>query len=510
MRIGTRGRIISRLKRKLEVLLVGTSLVFFFFFFLILSFVSSISGPSLFHFASSMLPLVKRVVLAVLGPAVFLYQLLNRVFWLGLNERSVIGLPVNFFINFLPVFIWLLIFKNAGLIPKDIRPTIHVALAHRVEQVMFDVWENPLLSLLSLVAITLAAWVLYAKVYLTKRESDSSLETSSSSLLLLLLPSSLFSDEDLEMVDYENPKAAPSDPSVPANFQDHPKIGLLPYIPKFTQHDAVENATSINRRLKRHMNERKAPSPFNCWPMAPPALLAASWLLLNLDESLAQPITETKDTVAWFSYVIGHFCVPLFTAIWLYVFHPPGALKCFGFALGAQNIAGVLTHLLFPTAPPWFIHKFGDDAEASYDTLGYAAGLTRAKFSTGTHLVNNGFHKSPIVFGAVPSLHSAMAVICFFFVCYYSRWVFAKALLLAFVFCQWWATIYLDHHWRIDLFVGLGYAIASYTVFSKWLMPRVDQEFAQARLHYDFNRGSTMGMRVFRNTKLQNFFDPMA
>lgn len=33
MRIGTRGRIISRLKRKLEVLLVGTSLVFFFFFF---------------------------------------------------------------------------------------------------------------------------------------------------------------------------------------------------------------------------------------------------------------------------------------------------------------------------------------------------------------------------------------------------------------------------------------------------------------------------------------------
>lgn len=37
MRIGTRGRIISRLKRKLEVLLVGTSLVFFFFFFFILS-----------------------------------------------------------------------------------------------------------------------------------------------------------------------------------------------------------------------------------------------------------------------------------------------------------------------------------------------------------------------------------------------------------------------------------------------------------------------------------------
>ncbi|QEL57992.1 hypothetical protein CJJ09_000022 [Candidozyma auris] len=309
------------------------------------------------------------------------------------------------------------------------------------------------------------------------------------------------------MVDYENPKAAPSDPSVPANFQEHPKIGSLPYIPKFTQHDAVENATSINRRLKRHMNERKAPSPFNCWPMAPPALLAASWLLLNLDESLAQSITETKDTIAWFSYVIGHFCVPLFTAIWLYVFHPPGALKCFGFALGAQNIAGVLTHLSFPTAPPWFIHKFGDDAEASYDTLGYAAGLTRAKFSTGTHLVNNGFHKAPLCLAPCPhctrpwrsSASSSCATI---------RGGFRQSTPSSICILPVVGHHLLGPPLAHRPFVGLGYAIASYTVFSKWLMPRVDQEFAQARLHYDFNRGSTMGMRVFRNTSYRTFSTP--
>lgn len=453
-----------------------------------------------------MIPLVKRAALGALAPLVFVVQFFIRVFWLGLNERSVFTMPLNFFINFSPVFIWLLIFKNAGLIPKEIRPPIHVSLAHHVENVLFDVWANPVSSLVGLAAITVSAWLLYVKVY---QESPSDDLDRLERQLLSLTPS-LFSDEDLEMVDYETPKAQFGEAFVPPDFQDHPKIGSLPYLPKFTQHDAVENATAINRKLKRHMAERGAPSPFNCWPMVPPALLGASWLLLNLDASLASNITETKDTIAWFSYVIGHFCVPLFTAIWLYVFHAPGALKCFGFALGAQNIAGVLTHLVFPNAPPWFIHKFGDDAHADYDTLGYAAGLTRAKFSTGTHLVNDGFHKSPIVFGAVPSLHSAMAVICFFFVCYYSRWIFAKALLFAFVFCQWWATIYLDHHWRIDLFVGLLYAIASYTVFYKWLMPRVDLEFAQARLHYDFNRGSTMGMRVFRNTKFQNFFDPMA
>lgn len=446
-----------------------------------------------------MLPQLRRILLAVMAPFVVVLQFLIRVFWLGLNERSIVAFPINFAINFSPVFVWLLIFKNAGLIPKDIRPPIHVSLAHKVEMAMFDVWNRPWSSLASLAAISAAAWLLYTSLY-QEKPTDYSLDC-----LLLALLTLFSSSEDFEMDDYESPK---TQAFVPPDFQDHPRFGQFPFLPRLSQQDAVANATAINRRIQRHADT--AFRPFNCWTLAPPALLAASWLLLNLDASLAMPITEPKDVLAWFSYVIGHFCVPLFTAIWLYVFHAPGALKCFGFALGAQNIAGVLTHLAFPNAPPWFIHKFGDDAPADYDTLGYAAGLTRAKFSIGTHLVNNGFHKSPIVFGAVPSLHSAMAVLCFFFVCYYSRWVFAKVLLLAFVFCQWWATIYLDHHWRIDLFVGLLYSIASYTVFSKWLMPRVDNEFAQARLHYDFNKGSTMGMRVFRNTKLQNFFDPMA
>ncbi|KAF3987965.1 hypothetical protein FT663_03506 [Candidozyma haemuli var. vulneris] len=455
-----------------------------------------------------MYPLIKRNAQIVAAPLVFLFQLLNRIFWSGLNERSIFTMPLNFCVNFSPVFIWLLIFKNAGLIPKEIRPLIHVSLAHHVDDIVFDVWGNPVTSILSLAALKLSAWGLYVWFF-SKRGSETIESTACSSMSPSSQPAlelSVFDEEE----DFDLNKSTQGEDCVPSGFQSHPRIGSLPFFPKLTQHDAALNARAINRELWHHMNEEGAPTPFNCWQLTPPILLGASWILLNIDSSLAKNITETKDTIAWLSYVIGHFCVPLFTAIWLYVFHAPGALKCFGFALGAQNIAGVLTHLSFPNAPPWFIHKYGDDAHADYDTLGYAAGLTRAKFSTGTFMVNNGFHKSPIVFGALPSLHSAMAVMCFFFVCYYSRWISAKMLLFAFVFCQWWATIYLDHHWRLDLLVGLMYAIVSYTIFSKWLMPRVDHEFAQARLRYDFSKGSTMGMRVFRNTKIQNFFDPMA
>ncbi|KAG7192794.1 uncharacterized protein KQ657_001249 [Scheffersomyces spartinae] len=248
--------------------------------------------------------------------------------------------------------------------------------------------------------------------------------------------------------------------------------------------------------------------PLNNWNLAVPLLLATSWIILNIDHYFSEPIYTEKDLVSWFSYVILHFCAPLFTAIWLYAFHPQGALKLFGMSLGLQNILGVLTHLAFPNAPPWFIHVYGPDHEANYEMEGYAAGLIRVDTAMGTHLHTNGFHKSPIVFGALPSLHSAMAVCVFFHLAYYSRWTAIKALGLLFVVVQWWATIYLDHHWRLDLYAGLLYAIGLFTLFTS-MRAKVDERFFHARFTGDFVRGSTMGMRVFKNTRLQNFFDPL-
>ena len=185
-------------------------------------------------------------------------------------------------------------------------------------------------------------------------------------------------------------------------------------------------------------------------------------------------------------------------------------LKSYGWALGCQNICGVLTHLLFPCAPPWFIHLYGEDAYADYEMPGYAAGLTRVDVALGTHLNSKGFHASPIVFGAVPSLHSAMAVLTFLFVSYYARWTVVKILSFLFVVLQWWATIYLDHHWRLDLFVGMCYALIWFSIMYKLRLRKVNESYLKLRLQYNFARGSTMGMRVFRNTKLQSFFDPLS
>ncbi|RLV95624.1 Inositolphosphotransferase 1 [Spathaspora sp. JA1] len=176
-----------------------------------------------------------------------------------------------------------------------------------------------------------------------------------------------------------------------------------------------------------------------------------------------------------------------------------------------QNISGVLTHLLFPNAPPWFINLYGEDKEANYEMPGYAAGLIRVDIALGTHLHSKGFHASPIVFGAIPSIHSSMAVMTFFFISYYARWTLVKIAAFLFVATQWWATIYLEHHWRIDLFIGLIYALFWFTIVRNisFGLSRVDENFIKSRLKFNFEKGSTMGMRVFRNTRLQRSFDPL-
>lgn len=471
--------------------------------------------------------ILRKAAISVASIGLFVYHVFCRIILSGLNTRTIFSLPLNFFLNFLPVFVWLLIFKNAGLIPIEIRPNIHVPLAFHVDTFVFSVTASPFGSVISIAVLVVSAWLLYIRFYRLQQN----------------LPSKIFSsqeeadpehDEFLECGDSseesssENFELSDLDPQVnnkkhgksftkytevstaPSDFQNHPRIGKLEFIPNLSSIDISENAAAINRKIILHLQSSSSTLPYNCWYLAPPILLASSWFVLNLDQNFATPITTMKDQISWCSYVLGHFCVPLFTSIWLYVFHCPGALKLFSFALGTQNIAGVMTHLLMPTAPPWFIHKNGENAPADYHVLGYAAGLTRAHFSTGTHIVNNGFHKSPIVFGAVPSLHSAMAVLCFLFVCYYSRWLFAKLLLLGFVILQWWATIYLDHHWRIDLLIGMFYAITSFTFWYRFRLARYTEDFIKARLRYDFSQGSTMGMRVFRNTRLQNFFDPLS
>lgn len=465
-------------------------------------------------------------------------HVIKRLYNGALNQRNLFTLPLNFIVNFSPILIWLIIFKNAGLVPIDMRPKIHSKVAFYLDAYLFGDHADELFLQLNerkYRALTFVSSFAFMVVF------------------LLLLPLALW---------------------YYAYYRRKIKRNVLEW------HEQIF-----------HFNNGSNPKRFRALviPFLLPLLV---FVVLNIDSLFAvqrqENFVKWKDMVAWFSYVILHLTAPILTAVYLYVFQPPGTLKCFAFALGFQNLMGVSTHLLLPMAPPWFTHLYGinDTEHVNYTQEGYAAGLTRVDAHLGTHLNTSGFHMSPIVFGAVPSLHSAMAFQCFLFLItrsttlknrfasalrvitavkepetleltrlndpdadadssistvaeeemgslnyvalydydaqFANKWFFAlfnKAVLprllgTAFIIVQWWATMYLDHHYRFDLFVGVLYALFWHIIINSLvLQPRVLTPWVRLRLGEEpdtKNEARTLGMRVFANTRLEWFFDPLA
>lgn len=406
------------------------------------------------------------------------------------NGRPFYGLPLSFAINFSPVFIWLCIFKNAGLIPTEWRPPIHVRLAYDWDTAFFSLEYLPVWILISTAFAALWHMVLIKNFSNHHNVDTHPIFTSLKDL-----------ENNIECRVYDSSSSSSSEDNTLFDADDDDDSDSL------FGNDELETALAAdqnNHVIPINISKITRTHALQITPI----LFAAIWPVLNIDQFFAQPLSVPKDLTAWFFYVLGHITFPILTAVWLYVFQPQGAVKAFSFALGFQNIAGVCTHLLFPNAPPWFIHMYGPDAEADYEMPGYAAGLTRVDVALGTHMHSKGFHKSPIVFGAFPSLHSAMAFQVCLFIWYYARSKLLRAAGIAFVCIQWWATIYLDHHFRIDLIAGATYALISFSLMYPYIRKK-EHEFLSARLRGDFTRGSTMGMRVFRGFKrAEKFFDP--
>ncbi|CCK69941.1 inositolphosphotransferase KNAG_0D01900 [Huiozyma naganishii CBS 8797] len=512
----------------------------------------------------------------------WLFQVIKRLWVSAFNQRNILTLPINIMRNFALVLIWLFSFNNAKYIPNNIRPPIRSSLAFLADAFMFgDTFKE------------------LNQQYQSKVMSQVSIATAFAFTVVCLVLA----------------------PAV---------VWFYLYRVRRINYNVVEWYDHIFHFENKNNDKRLR---LIIVPFALPFLCIVMLDFLHLFSFQSEDnFTKFKDLLAWTSYVIFHVMMPILTAVYLYVFHPAGTVMCFSLALGAQNIFGLLTHLLLPTASPWFIHMYGaqNKDQVNYDQEGYAAGLTRVDTHLGTHINTNGFHKSPIVFGAVPSLHSAIAFQCFLMIVtrassvkhryvrsrtithgngsggvqgnesfplsdmssgedcyeeeddydedeldtetssssmsitdvdemdptnasasrgattsnsavlrkgnspqyvylydmdysqYTSRWYFrifnrglvAKTWITSYVCLQWWATMYLDHHYRFDLFVGLGYALLSH-YFINWaiLQRRVLRDFIAVRTGKRkdiYNESRTYGMRVFQGTRFEWFFDPLA
>ncbi|HJW76229.1 MAG TPA: phosphatase PAP2 family protein [Thermoleophilia bacterium] len=131
------------------------------------------------------------------------------------------------------------------------------------------------------------------------------------------------------------------------------------------------------------------------------------------------------------------------------------------------NVMGFATYFVYPAAPPWYVTRYGL-GPARTDIHPTPAAAQRFDALLGTHFFDSMYGRGVDVFGALPSLHVAypfMAVILAFRVAEL-RWARVPAVLFFLLMCL--SAVYLQHHYVIDVVLGIAYAVAALAAVSAW------------------------------------------
>ncbi|KAL5120932.1 Phosphatidylinositol:ceramide phosphoinositol transferase (IPC synthase) [Pleosporales sp. CAS-2024a] len=225
----------------------------------------------------------------------------------------------------------------------------------------------------------------------------------------------------------------------------------------------------------------------------------------NLSNILSAHKHVVLDLLAWFPYGVVHYVSPVIVSACMFIWGPPGTAPTWARAFGYMNITAVLIQTVFPCSPPWYENTYGL-APANYSIAGDAAGLKAIDKLFGVDLYTSGFHASPVVFGAFPSLHSGWATLETLFMGH----LFPK-LFPVYVFYTmwlWWSTMYLSHHYAVDLVAGsLLAGICFFFGRANFLpRPQPDKEF---RWDYDYVEiGDPMDVAGYNIVDIYDEFQP--
>ncbi len=137
-------------------------------------------------------------------------------------------------------------------------------------------------------------------------------------------------------------------------------------------------------------------------------------------------------------------------------------LARFGWTFLLMNIAGFATYYIYPAAPPWYVTDYGL-GPANMAARSSAAGAARWDALTGLNYFAGFYGRSADVFGAIPSLHVAYPLMTFLYGLELRKhWLdvssFALFLLVSF------AAVYLNHHYVIDVLLGVLYTVGAYGI----------------------------------------------
>ncbi len=161
-------------------------------------------------------------------------------------------------------------------------------------------------------------------------------------------------------------------------------------------------------------------------------------------------------------------------------------MRLFGWAFLTVNLAGFVTYHLYPAAAPWYFHAYG----CAVDLSAHASegpNLARVDSLLGVPYFHSFYGRSNDVFGAVPSLHVSYPLLILLF-----GWPVlhgpGRAAAAVFLVSMCMAAVYLDHHWIIDVFLGLVYTVVVYAALMTVSAIRASRAARLPNLHGEVAR----------------------
>ncbi|KAJ5736196.1 uncharacterized protein N7483_001321 [Penicillium malachiteum] len=194
----------------------------------------------------------------------------------------------------------------------------------------------------------------------------------------------------------------------------------------------------------------------------------------NISNILSAHQNVVLDILAWIPYGLCHYGAPFVVSLILFFFGPPGTTPLFARTLGyITGIPMLATMVREPLR----------SCPADYSMQGNPAGLARIDKLLGIDLYTSGFKQSPVVFGAFPSLHAADSTLAALFMSH----VFPrlKFIWITYTLWMWWATMYLSHHYAVDLVCGGLLATVAFYFAKTRFLPRIQTD-KMFRWDYDY------------------------
>lgn len=177
-------------------------------------------------------------------------------------------------------------------------------------------------------------------------------------------------------------------------------------------------------------------------------------------QSLKHPLW---DFVAGIFYLLH---IPAVIALILYFWRRDSInlAQKFTLAFFVLNVFAFLTYYLLPAAAPWYVEKFGF-VQPLGPIPGDPAGLIHFEKIVGLSFFSDNYSISPVVFGAIPSMHAGFATLGWLYSLQSKRWL--TVFMTLYILGMYFSALYLQHHYLIDVVWGMAYALLAWFLMEK-------------------------------------------